>query len=276
MPLMPDVDGVDLFYVERGEGFPLVFVHGSLGDYRTFESQYEDFSKSFRIIAYSRRFHPPNTPVPGERSYSAIRHSRDLALFLGKLGVRSVDIVASSYGAYVALLMALQQPGMVRSMVLGEPPILPMLQWTPRGRELAEAFGRILTRARDAFSKDDLENGLRSFFDGIRGRSGAFDRLSPAAQAQLMAFAPEMQCELLTPDEHYLPVVNREQVSGLDIPTLLVTGQQSPEMFHVISHEIEACLPNVRHIEIPEAGHSMHSTNPAFYNKEVLAFLAKY
>jgi len=76
-----------------------------------------------------------------------------------------------------------------------------------------------------------------------------------------MAFAREMQCELLTPDELYFPVV---------------TGQESPEMFHVISREIEACLPNVRHIEIPDAGHSMHSANPAFYNKEVLAFLAAY
>lgn len=276
MPFMPDVDGVDLFYVERGEGPPLVFVHGSLGDYRTFESQFEDFSKDFRIIAYSRRFHPPNNWVPGDTLYSAQRHSSDLALFLGKLGVRSVDIVASSFGAYIALLLALRHREIVRSMVLGEPPMLPILQWTPRGRELAESFGLILTRARNAFSKDDLENGLRSFFDGIRGKSGAFDRLPPASQAQLMAFAREMQCELLTPGEDYMPVVNREQLSRLDIPTLLVTGQQSPEMFHVISHEIESCLPNVRHIEIPDAGHSMHNANPALYNREVLAYLAKH
>jgi pimeloyl-ACP methyl ester carboxylesterase len=63
-----------------------------------------------------------------------------------------------------------------------------------------------------------------------------------------MAYAREMRCELLTTDEYYFPVVERELV----------------------------CLPNVKHIEIPEAGHSMHSANPVLYNKEVLAFLANY
>ncbi len=276
MPVMADVAGTDLFYIEKGSGVPLVFVHGSLGDYRTFEQQVEEFSIRFRVIAYSRRFHPPNPWPPGDNIYSSLHHGRDLAILLRRLEVRSAIIVASSYGAYTALMMALENRDVVMAMVLGEPPILPMLHWSMRGRELAASFGKIVDRSRAAFARNDLENGLRYFFDGIRGSAGAFDRLSPGGQAQLMTFAREMQCELLTPDEFLFPVVRREDLQGLDIPTLLVTGQTSPELFHIISAEIGACLPNVRHVEIPDAGHAMHSANPAFYNKEVLAFLAHF
>lgn len=276
MPVMSDVNGADLYYNEQGSGSPLVFVHGSLGDYRTFEPQFAEFSKRYRIISYSRRFHPPNPWVPGDVVYSGLRHADDLAVFVRKLGLSSVYILASSYGAYTALLYALSNQANVRAMVLGEPPILPMLQHTARGQALATAFGVVITGAREAFARDDLEAGLRFFVDGIRGGSGAFDRISPEGRVQLLNFGREMQRELLTADAHYFPGVSREQLKGLNVPTLLVTGQLSPAMFHVITDEIEASLPRVRRVEIPDAGHSMHSTNPEFYNNEVLAFLSAY
>lgn len=54
------VNGVELHYVERGSGEPIVFVHGSLADYREWASVIEDLSPSFRTIAYSRRYNYPN------------------------------------------------------------------------------------------------------------------------------------------------------------------------------------------------------------------------
>ena len=57
-----DVNGTTIHYFEHGEGEPLVFVHGTLGDLHAFSAQIEEFAKEFRVIAYSRRFHPPNDP----------------------------------------------------------------------------------------------------------------------------------------------------------------------------------------------------------------------
>lgn len=54
------INGADLAYVEMGSGDPLVFIHGSVGDYRTFVPQFEAFAQHYRIVSYSRRFHPPN------------------------------------------------------------------------------------------------------------------------------------------------------------------------------------------------------------------------
>jgi non-heme chloroperoxidase len=54
------VNGLTLHYIERGQGTPVVLVHGTLGDYRTWDGQLEAFSKGYQLISYSRRYHYPN------------------------------------------------------------------------------------------------------------------------------------------------------------------------------------------------------------------------
>ena len=46
---------VELHYVEQGRGVPIVFVHGSVDDYRSFEPQLAPLSQNYRVISYSRR-----------------------------------------------------------------------------------------------------------------------------------------------------------------------------------------------------------------------------
>src|ERR1700738_4793996 len=77
-------DGVELHYVERGTGVPIVFVHGSLSDGGYWNDEVAAFAASgYRAIAYSRRYNPPNAnkPRPG---YSAIVDADDLAALIGK------------------------------------------------------------------------------------------------------------------------------------------------------------------------------------------------
>ena len=54
-------DGVVLHYDERGQGAPIVFVHGSLADYSVWNRELADFSTQYRAISYSRRYNSPNT-----------------------------------------------------------------------------------------------------------------------------------------------------------------------------------------------------------------------
>jgi pimeloyl-ACP methyl ester carboxylesterase len=54
---------------------------------------------------------------------------------------------------------------------------------------------------------------------------------------------------------------------------LLVTGERSVPMFHVITLELERCLNGEAHVMVPGAGHNMHAANPGFYTDAVLRFL---
>src|SRR5690349_13241165 len=54
------VNGTELTYVDQGRGTPVVFVHGSAGDWRIWEEQRAAISSRYRFVAYSRRYHAPN------------------------------------------------------------------------------------------------------------------------------------------------------------------------------------------------------------------------
>jgi pimeloyl-ACP methyl ester carboxylesterase len=46
-------------------------------------------------------------------------------------------------------------------------------------------------------------------------------------------------------------------------------------MFHLITDELERCLPDTERQTIPNASHAIHNGNPSAYNAAVLDFLAK-
>ena len=50
------INGDSLHYIDVGKGDPVVFVHGGIGDYRTWGAQMDTFAKNHRVIAYSRRY----------------------------------------------------------------------------------------------------------------------------------------------------------------------------------------------------------------------------
>lgn len=105
-----NLDGVELEYIHQGEGAPLILVHRTLGDFRSWKLQTKPFAQKYRTIAYSRRYHYPNRCTGEETDYSAALHAEDLAKFINGLDLESAHIVGNSYGAYTALLLAMGYP----------------------------------------------------------------------------------------------------------------------------------------------------------------------
>ena len=90
---------------------------------RTWEAQIETFSKDYRVIALSRRYAYPNRQEENETNdYSVTQHSQDLTQFLKTINVGPVHLVGHSYGAFTALMVTLENPELVKSLILGEPP----------------------------------------------------------------------------------------------------------------------------------------------------------
>ncbi len=268
------VNGARLSYVSAGSGpVAVIFVHGSLDDYRSWRYQLGPFGERYRAIAYSRRYHYPN-PWDGDGSdYSAELHADDLAALIQALADAPVHLVTSSYGGNVGLYMTAQHPELVRSLVLGEPPLLPWLAHIPGGKRQWQKFlDEAWLPAREAFEADRLEDGARLFLDGVMGRS-TFAHLGRRAYQMIMDNAPEMRAETLA--NRYFPPFTCEHAEKLMQPVLLCKGELSPALFGMVSDDLAQCLPNARPpVVIPGASHAMHVGNPEFYNRTVLEFLA--
>lgn len=137
-----------LAYVERGAGEPAVLVHGSASDHRTWRAQLDDIGQRFRVIAYSRRYHWPNPRIADGADYSMAEHAADLAAVVRSLGPAPAHVVGHSYGALVALALALQEPRLVRSLVLVEPPAITL--FVSNKPKAAELLRLMLRRPRTA------------------------------------------------------------------------------------------------------------------------------
>lgn len=275
-PRQVRIDGARLAYVDAGAGDSVVFVHGSLGDFRSWGFQMEPFAKRYRAIAYSRRGHWPNDPIPAGTPYAIADHMADLGAMIEALGIAPVHLVGASYGAMTALTLTAERPELVRSLVLGEPPILSWLLASPKSAPLVADFdSRAWSPAREAFRRGDQDAGVRRFIDGVVG-SGGFDRLPEPARAMMLENAPEMANEVEAPPATYFTPLRPADTTRIRIPTLLLTGEASPPMFGRIIDELAGSLPLNERAVIPHASHAMQLGNPPAYNESVLAFLARH
>jgi pimeloyl-ACP methyl ester carboxylesterase len=268
------VQGTQLKYIEQGRGDPVVLVHGTLGDYRSWELQMQEFGETYRVISYSRRYHYPNECSGRESDYSAALHADDLASLINGLGLDSAHVVGTSYGAYTSLLLAARHPERVRALVLGDPPVLPLLKDNPEGRALRDDFlADVWEPAGEMMRRGDAEDGVRMFVDGVVEK-GAFDRFPAEWQSLIMENACEFKVETSSPD--FWTPFTCEDAKLIESPTLLLTGDRSRRWLQLIVDELEGCFPNSESVRVPDTTHEVTSDNPEAYNAIVLDFLVNH
>ncbi len=267
------VNGVNLAYVEQGQGEPLILLHGGQGDYRSWGPQMVELSQKYRVISYSRRYHYPNDNPIISKYHSAITEADDLAAFIRKLKLKRVHLIRTSIGAFTALVFAVDHPEIVQSLVLAEPPIHEWVQDTPAGLAAYQDFmTRIWEPAGDAFRAGDDTSGMRIMVDAFGG-TGSFDRLLPAARTAAMQNSRFFKAATSSADP--FPNLSKAKVRRLKMPILLIRGENTISIHKLENEELERLLPNAETVTIPKAGHGSPRENPQAFNAAVVKFLSR-
>ena len=279
------VDGALLAFREQGEGEPVVFVHGSASDVRTWEQQVPAIAKSHRAIAYSRRYARPNEDIRPGLDDQMSPHVDDLVAFLQEIDATPAHLVGHSWGAFICLLAAIRHPQVVRSLVLQEPPVLSLLMSVPpRPAELVRLFTRrprtafvilsfgakTIAPTQRAFRQGDDDAALRIFASGVLGKE-AYERLPGERRRQARENVRTVRAQLLGAG---FPPLSEDDVRGVRVATLLMTGERSPGYVLRLSDRLEQLLPKAERVEIAAASHAMHEENPGAVNNAILGFLA--
>jgi pimeloyl-ACP methyl ester carboxylesterase len=113
--LLP-VNGLDYYYEIRGEGEPLLLLHGGLGTIDMFEPVLPMLAEGRQVIAVD--LHGHGRTALGDREISYVDIADDLAVLLRELGYGEVAVFGYSFGGGVALRLAVQHPSLVRRLVL--------------------------------------------------------------------------------------------------------------------------------------------------------------
>ncbi len=265
--------GIEIHYAEEGRGVPLVFVHGGMGDWTSWAPQWPAFTPHFRCITYSRRYSSPNRNAPpGSRSHhSVIDEAQDLVHLLAQWCAEPAVLIGTSYGAYTALQTALVAPDRVRALAITEPPVLPLADEVPGGRDARLRFQtEVLQPATEASARGDAEHAVRLLTQGINGPASG-EAATPEGRARRLRNADAMRALCLSSDAY--PPLDRAALAALKLPILLTHGAHTPAVHRANALALAQHLRHARVVQVADSGHGVHRDNPGAVNAQVLDFL---
>ena len=128
------VNGIELFYRDRGEGEPLLLLHGFTGSGDDWRHVFAAPLDGYRIITPDLRAHGRSTNPTGTFTFADV--ARDIGALLDRLEIGSVKAIGMSGGANALLHLASARPSLLTAMIL--------VSTTPRYPDQARAMMRAM------------------------------------------------------------------------------------------------------------------------------------
>jgi len=247
------VNGLNLYFEAAGAGDPLVFLHGLGSSTRDWERQVSFFSNCFQVVTFDNRGHGRTDKPRGP--YSIPLFARDAAAFLRAVGTAPAHIVGLSMGGMTAFQLAVDEPGLVKSLtIVNSAPALVLTTARERRafflRRLVVRFlgmrkmGRVLADMllpepdqkdlHDTLISRWVENDRKAYLNSLKALTGwtVADRIG------------EIRCPVLivTADQDYMPVSLKEayarQIPGAQVAVIRqsrhLTPIDQPEAFNEV------------------------------------------
>jgi pimeloyl-ACP methyl ester carboxylesterase len=260
-----DLDGVRLHFVERGEGEPLVLLHGNGSMLQDFESSglIDMAAAEYRVIAFDRPGHghsdrPRTTIWTPEKQADLIRAA------LVRMHVQRAIVLGHSFGCAVAIALALKYPECVSSLVLTSGYYYPSarLDVVAMSQPAVPVAGDVIR-----YSVSPIISRLmwprmtrKAFWPaGVPGKYNAFPKELAFRPSQIRASAEEsalMMPHALLVSGHY---------PELKMPVIILAGAQD----RVVdtddqSARLHADVAHSAFHRVPGAGHMVHQTVTRF------------
>ncbi|MEZ5724674.1 MAG: alpha/beta hydrolase [Paracoccaceae bacterium] len=165
---------------------------------------------------------------------------------------RPVDLIGHSFGATVALRIAVGAPHAIRSLTLVEPVLFAAASPAASKAE----YDRLAPYE----AAQDWDGMLRQFL-GDWGAAGPVPSEGPKAERlrRQMRMVVDTNAGLMA---DRADILREGGLEGVDVPVMLIAGAESPPIVHEIAEALAARLPDVARASIPGAGHMLPMSHP--------------
>ncbi len=267
---MPHVtsNGRSIFYLEQGEGVPVVLVHSGGMSSRQWTRHIARLSTTHRCVAPDLLGAGASDAVPPDAPF---HFSADVDALDAVLDLLEGDyhLVGHSYGGLVALTAARRRPERVRSLALFEPVAFGVL-WSMDDRE---AIANLEDYDADGTFFDDASGGrepwMERFIDWWQGQ-GAWRSLAPPAREAFLRVGRKVFQEVRSLTADRTP---HEAYATLTMPALLMTGARSPLAARRVCEILARTLPEGSLERFEEAGHMAPLTHSHAVGERIAAHI---
>jgi pimeloyl-ACP methyl ester carboxylesterase len=227
---MPTVEGagVELHYVERGAGPPLLLVHAIASDATALAPVAQALAPHARAIAYDRRGYGDSGAPEPYAGTTAQEQAEDAAALLRALDAHPAVVCGDGFGALIALDLLTRHRALVRGAVLADPSLFMLVPAATE--ELAEQRARM----EDAMRAGGPQAGVEAWLDGrVDGEPLA------RARAAHRGFFADYAGLASWP-------ASRRALRALDAPAVVLTGPSSPASAVAAADALAELLPAAR------------------------------
>ena len=255
-----EVGGLRIAFERRGEGPPLVLLHGFVGDSREWRRQTDDLSDEFTVVAWDapgagRSSDPPET-------FRLPDYADCLAAFIDALGLGRPHVAGLSFGGALALELvpsASHDPGEPRARVglcrVGRLP----------SAEIVEQRLQQTLQAADSPPDQRVHSMIPTMFSGsppaepVEAFKAIVFEIHPAG---LRAMARSLaEADL------------RDILPRITVPTLLLYGDEDVRAPLTVAQDLHTRIPASRLVVMPGVGHMSSVEAAERFNAEVRSFL---
>jgi pimeloyl-ACP methyl ester carboxylesterase len=239
-------NGIELAYIEQGQGEPLVLIMGLGADHAAWELHLDAYRRRFRCFAVDNRGAGVSTAPAGP--YSTAQMADDYAGLIDELAIGPVRVIGISMGGAIAQELALRRPDLVERLVL-------VSSWARCDEYTAEIF-RQFAAVRGAVEPAAFTQVLQLWIWSPRYVNEHLDELrderEQPAENLMTQQAFEAQCAACI-DHDALA-----RLGDLRVPTLLTAGNADIFTPLRLAHELRDHIGDSRLEIFPDAGHAHH------------------
>jgi pimeloyl-ACP methyl ester carboxylesterase len=240
-----DVNGLQLFYRDSGDGEPLLLLHGFTGSGDDWQHVFAEPITGYRVIAPDLRGHGRSTNPSGSFRFADV--ARDMFALLDHLGIDRVKAIGMSAGANTLLHMATQQPSRIEAMI--------HVSGTPRFPDQARAIMKTMTE----------EGRSPEEWAQMRGRHHHGDDQIRALWRHARQFADDRT------DMNFTAAT----LAAITARTMIVHGDRDPLYPVELALELYRAIPSASLWVVPNGGHGpVFGADAAPFVTAATAFLA--
>ncbi|HEY3085794.1 MAG TPA: alpha/beta fold hydrolase [Candidatus Dormibacteraeota bacterium] len=282
-----DIGSLRVHHMHGGRGTPVVFIHG-LGS-----SGYMEWRRNLESVASRHRVFAPDLPGYGRTDKPRVRYTvpyfaRFVRRYMEDRGLRSAGLVGASLGGRVALEVALEEPRLVRKLVL----VNTLGLGRPRVRIVQAAYGLVtIPRVGEAvmgLARDALTWAPRTMVRRFAARySGASADLTQTLDDGYLSDLREMYA-IEGYRSAYLSTIRSlvnpralfgghhdvtRRLNELKIPVQLIWGADDPLFPLAHAERAQSLIGRATLAVIEGAGHTPQAERPDEFNRVLHRFL---
>ena len=275
------IGDTQLYVVERGQGYPLLVLHGGPGlDHRMFGDYLDPLADRFRLFFVDQRSQGRSARAP-EETWTLPRMAQDVGELADALGLARYAVLGHSYGAFVALQHAADFPGQAAQTIVSSG--LPSARFLAEVEanlaafepiELREQVASSWAREQSARTQDDMASILHDqfpyqFADPRDPRIAEFESRSAGA-----VYSPDVLRHLSS--QEYGGIELEDRLGAITQPLLVLAGRHDRTCSVAGAEAIAQGAPHAELVVFEHSGHMTYVEENERYLAVVRDFLLRH